>query len=361
MRNMEEKNQWHSSIIQNPRKGGDVIKNYLAYATVVCTFVAGASALENPAASVVQPSAQFAAPIVRTDDNEFVTSELWGGLGELSGNVTYKIGGLYTDATGTSLVNSPLSELKWPVNIPTATIGGTLHFGRFWEVNGLWTGCLDSNAGNLDDSDWEDPSQPRAVTTYSTSDANLTGFITDVGVRCWALNWMSDRQTIYSIGFGAGWLYQDFNWDASNTDQWYPSDPAAGADFVPGLVATYETIANMPYVEVAGQMKIYQVSFFGDIGLSPAMQVSDEDNHILRTILAKTKTTGNAVKATLQGRYDFNQYVFGLIRADLLAYHVDGTESDFVYGGSDLGDAWSIHHEISSVQDNVTVAVGVKF
>lgn len=308
--------------------------------------------------NVVEPAAPMSA--VPGEDRP-ISGELWGGLGSIGGDVTYEIGGAYSDSTGSGHVNSPLSRLKWPVDVLSVTVGGSLNLARFWELTGRWSGSLSSDAGKLEDSDWGNPNNPWVKTTYSLSDTDFDGMTSDIGIRCWALNWVWDRYTSYSIGFGGGWIYQDFRWEASNTDQWYPADPQLGHDWYPGAVGSYKTKVNMPYIETACAMRMPWISFFGSFGYSPSAQVKDEDDHKIRSILANTDAKGDAVKLTLQGRCDYNQYVFALIRADMIAYDVSGTERDVTYAGADAGDSWSIHHEVSSVQDNFTIAIGVKF
>jgi outer membrane protease len=335
-----------------------------ALATVGRAETINARVVDGPNTNVVQPAApvpMIPPAAMRVNDSRRVTCQLWGGLGTMAGDVTYDIGGTYSDATGPSHTRFPLSRLKWPVDVQSATVGGSLVAARFWELTGRWSGNLSSAAGKLEDSDWEDPYDPRLKTTFSLSDTDFSGMTYDVELRCWALNWVLDRQNDYSIGFGAGWLYQNFSWDAHNVDQWDLTDPGMDHIGVPGLAGNYKTDLSMPYLDIACQMRMPSLSFYGSLGYSPITQVSDQDDHKLRSILAKTKADGDAVKLTLQSRYDVNNYEFVLIRADLIAYDVSGTEHDTVYGGNDAGDSWSIDHNISSVQDNLTIAVGVKF
>jgi hypothetical protein len=112
---------------------------------------------------------------------------------------------------------------------------------------------------------------------------------------------------------------------------------------------------------VSGEVRMPRTTFYGSLGYSPIAKVKDVDDHVLRSILANTDADGDAVKLTLQGRYDFHQYIFVLLRADFVNYNVKGTEYDFVYAGEGVGDRWTIDHEIKSVQRNVTLALGLKF
>jgi outer membrane protease len=346
----------------------------LAVMIVFGTFAAvgraetiNARVVDGPNTNAVEPAAPIPPmapiPTIPPAASDRVTLQLWGGVGAMNGDVTYDIGGDYTASDGTfGSVNSPLSRLKWPANVLSATVGGGVTVARFWELTGRWSGNLSSDSGKLEDSDWENPWNPRLKTTYSLSDTDLNAMTVDVGLRCWALNWVLDRQTDYSIGFGAGWLYQDLRWDASNVDQ---QDLTAGR-YAPhtrtaGVVATYKADLSMPYLDFACQMRVPWLSFYGSLGYSPIAQVRDQDDHKLRSLLAKTNADGNAFKLTLQGRCDYNAHVFALVRADLLSYDVSGTMHKTVYAGEGTGDWVTIHNDITSVQDIVTIAIGVKF
>jgi outer membrane protease len=340
-----------------------------AFAAIARAETINARIVDGPNTNVIEPAALVPpvapvapVPTIPPVAKEGITAQLWGGVGAMGGDVTYEIGGDYTASDGSfGTVNSPLSRLKWPVNVLSATVGGSLTAARFWELNARWSGSISSDAGKLEDSDWELAFNPRLKTTYSESDADLNAMTADVGLRCWALNWVLNPQTDYSVGFGAGWLYQDFRWDASNVDQQDMLSPYPNRTMTPGLAATYKVDLSMPYLDIACQMRVPWLSFFGSLGYSPIAQLHDEDDHKLRTLLAKTSADGNAFKLTLQGRCDYNAHVFAVVRADLLTYDVSGTMHKTVYEGADRGDWVTVHNNITSVQDNVTVAIGVKF
>jgi outer membrane protease len=326
--------------------------------TVVCTSAQtfNVRVTDAPGVNAVEPpSAQPAA------DNRAVTFELWGGLGAMSGDVTYQIGGLYSDEAGTVRENFPISELSWPIDVASGTVGCNVNIARYVEIAGQWSGNLSPDAGKSQDSDWEDPQRPGMKTTFSLCDTHFNGYTADIALRCWVLNWVWDPRTGYACGLGVGYMYQDFRWDDDNLDQWYPANPDLGHDTEFGTVASYKAETSMPYIELSGEMRMPWMSFYGSLGYSPSAQVKDEDDHKVRYILAKTDADGDAVKMTLQGRYDYSQYMFALIRADFMSYDVDGTEHDLVYAGNDVGQTWTIDHRITSVQENITLALGLKF
>jgi hypothetical protein len=155
-------------------------------------------------------------------------------------------------------------------------------------------------------------------------------------------------------------LLQSFEWEASNLDQWYPSQPWAGHDYVSGTVITYESQTVMPYATLAARFQMDKLSGFLEVGVGP-VYVEDEDDHVLRDILATTEMTGVGVKGSAELRYDLTEQLFVAGRVSLLSIEADGTEEDIVYGGRNRGATWEIDHEIEITQTTVGVAAGFMF
>jgi outer membrane protease len=300
----------------------------------------------------------FSAPIQSAASNS-VTWNLWGGAGIMNGDVTYQIGGHYEDSTGEGETHFPLSELKWPVNVPFGTVGASVDFNRL-EARGQFSKNLSSDAGQIEDSDWEDEADPDLLTTYSESDTDFEGYIADGSIRYWLLE-TSLREIRTSLAVGAGWLYEYFSWDAENLDQWEPQNPDSEHIIVPGTVGSYEATLNMPYVEAAGKLAFKGLTIEGSLGAAPYAQVHDVDDHKLRYILAKTDADGTAFKASLQARYNFTDKVFLMTQLSYLTFDVDGSEENEVYAGAYEGETWSIDHNVTSDQTHVLLAAGVNF
>ena len=281
-----------------------------------------------------------------------LTGDLWGGVERMGGHVTYQIGeGDYT-----------LSELKWPVDVTFGSIGGRAAAGP-WEACAVFRKNLDSNAGTMEDSDWEDEWNPDLKTTYSESDTDFDGYTMDGAVRYWIMNSpIRDLpDTVASLAAGVGFLHQHFSWDAKDVDQWYPQNPDVPHDIVPGIVGSYETTLNMPYLEVAGRIAHRKLVAKGTIGFAPYATVDDEDDHKLRAIRATTDADGTALKANLEVRYNLANNLFVMAEFNYLNFDTDGTEEDYVYAGPDEGDRWTIDHGIQSDQTSVLLAAGIHF
>ena len=295
----------------------------------------------------------FSAP-VQPSGTKAITWDLWGGVERMSGHVTYQI--------GEDGVQFPLSELKWPVDVTFGSVGGSVCFGK-WEACGLFSKNLDNDAGQIEDSDWEDASNPDLKTTFSKSDTDFDGYTSDGTIRYWLMETpMRDLPgTVVSLAAGVGYLYQHFSWDAMNLDQWYPQNPEIEHDIVSGTIGSYESTLNMPYIEAAGKVVYKRLVMAGTLGFAPYAQVTDKDDHQLRHILADTDADGTALKASLQARYKLTDNLFMMAQVNYLTFDVDGTEEDKVYAGPDEGQTWSIDHKIKSDQTSVLLAAGVDF
>jgi outer membrane protease len=288
-----------------------------------------------------------------------VTWNLWGGAGMMNGDVTYQIGGRYEYAGNVEYGHFPLSELKWPVNVPFGSVGSSVGF-RGWEARGVFSKNLDGDAGKMEDSDWEYEWDTDLLTTYSESDTDFDGYTADGSIRYWLIE-APIRELKASLAVGAGWLYQYFYWDAMNLDQWYPQNPEAQHDIVSGIVGSYESTLNMPYIEAAGKLAFKGLTMAGTLGFAPYAQVTDVDDHKLRYILADTDADGTAYKVSLQARYSFTDHFFMMAQVDYLSFETEGTEEDEVYAGVDEGQTWTIDHDITSEQTSVLLAAGVNF
>lgn len=283
-------------------------------------------------------------------------TDLWGGGGYWYGDVTYQIGGLFTEGGQSAVTHFPLSELKWPIEVPIYTAGGRLTYNGRLEGRATFAVNAGTASGSMEDSDWEYDFAPMLKTTYSESDAAVDAWSLDGGARYWLT---TDRSRRFDFAAGLGYTYQSFEWEASNLDQWYPQNPELGHDLVDGLIGTYEAQVNMPYLEAALQYRGPRLRLEGSFGFAPYMEVSDRDDHLLREILADTDADGTGWKLALEARYAFTSTVFALARAEGLGFNVEGTEYDTVYGGADAGMTWTIDHEITSRQFMGSLALGL--
>lgn len=291
--------------------------------------------------------------------------DIWAGVGKLSGDTTYAIGGeeYWTD---------PISELVWPLDVWMGSLGISAEFGSFFVSGEAFTN-LTSDSGAMEDSDWgilfvETGGNPRfspdSLDIFSTSDAELDATILDLKARYRLV----DTGGI-SLSAGVGWLYQNFYSEATNLNQYSPSaqdeyglsfDPyAATAD---GLAITYEVTYNIPYLEVAAAIQAgKKLSIEASLGYSPIVSVEDEDDHVLRSKLNVGDCDGTALMAAIDGRFNFTGRLFALFGVSYLAVDAEGTQSQRFYAGPLTGIGTDIDLDISSEQAYVYVNGGYAF
>lgn len=287
-------------------------------------------------------------------------TDVWAGLDALGGDVTYEIGGTVRQGAIVEKTHFPLSRLEWPLNVAMLSIGGSAEYGDF-DARARVSRNITADSGTMKDSDWEIEGQPNVLTTYSESDADLSATMFDASARYWVAFPTSNEKEFARLGGGIGVLYQDFSWDAKNTDQWYPQNPGLGHDIFRGTTISYDAKVLMPYVEVGGKLNYGALYLEGRVGLSPYTQVEDVDDHRLRYIKAETDSDGTGAFAELIGRYTFRNNIFLQGALWAMAFDVEGTEKDHVYAGPDAGTRWEIEHKVTSSQARLTVAGGISF
>ena len=305
---------------------------------------------------------------------------IWLNAGMLFGDSTYSIGGSISDNRGNSgEVWDPLSELKWPLDVVLASLGGQAEFGRF-SVRGEISKNVTSNAGDMEDSDWgvyygtygpnPAPGYNFSSSTkdvYSTSSTELDALILDFRGR-FAV-WQGER---FSTKVGLGLRYQNFSMVASDVhqssptfydyhlDKVLPSDPYAYDN--PGKVATYEVTYTIPFAEVSGLYRFgTMLSLESALGFSPFVQASDRDDHLLRSKLSEGSDTGIAWLFDLKLRLQATTHWFAAAGVSGLFISTHGTQKQSYYGGEDVGYQATIDQKITSSQVYSSLEVGFSF
>lgn len=281
------------------------------------------------------------------------------GLGMLSGDTTYQIGGAYDTPSDSGEVHFPLSELEFPLDVYMASVEGSIEFAEKWKVSASVKKNITSDAGKMKDSDWglffDDPN---SLDIYSESDADLEALITDINLR-----YRFYKKSNWSFIAGLGYLRQNFDYEISDLDQWYPSlnDSCGydiGHDYVSGKVLEYEVTYSIPYMEIGTQFKIKdKFSVEASLGYSPIVNVTDEDNHILRSKVSEGDCDGDAILLSLEGRYDFLTHWFLTLHLDYMKIETDGKQKQYTDG------EWTatIDQEIESKQIFTALSVGYAF
>lgn len=287
--------------------------------------------------------------------------DLMVGLGRLNGDTTYQIGGTVDTPSGSVKLHFPISELEFPLDVYMVSLEGSIGFANKWKVSAGVKKNITDDAGKMKDSDWGyywlegyPWAEQSTLDIYSESDADLDAFIIDINLR-------------YRVhrGFlvGLGYIHQNFDYEVSNLDQWYPSsDYYFGVDFphdrVSGRVLEYEVTYNIPYVEIAFMGKATDnFTVETRIGYSPMVNVEDEDQHLLRSKVNKGDCDGTAILFSFGGRYDFFKNWFLTLEFDYAEIETDGESEAFFFGVYDH----TIDLEIESMQLFAGIAVGYEF
>lgn len=284
-------------------------------------------------------------------------------LGKMSGDSTYEIGGKFIGATPSEsgAYHFPISKLEFPLNVTMAALSANVDITDRMSVSARIAKNLSQDAGQFKDSDFLGYTGDNTVLDiYSTSDADLDAKTYDIKFL-YKLFSRPDQ----SVAVGAGYLYQKFDFVASDVDQWYPSGAFVGHDIVGGPVLTYKVAYKIPYVEVAAKARpTDSVSLAASLGYSPSMTAKDEDNHLLRSKLSKGSTDGTAILFNVEGRMDFAKNWYGMARYNYVNIDTEGKQTQTRYAATSEGSAGTIgtiDEKIKSEQSSVYLGVGHAF
>lgn len=310
---------------------------------------------------------------------EGVSFDISPRIGGLYGNTTYQIGGFFNSPEGSGYTMSPLSELKFPLDVEIVNLAagfragfpyhgrsGPARFGWALALEGEYGWNLTKDAGTMQDSDWTEPEFPDFKTIYSESDAELKASVWDVRARFYPVE---GKGTFlgWRVGLGGGYLHQQFDYDVSNVSQWsiYPEYNG----WYDGKVLTYEVTYEIPYAEIAagmtfGEGRTISGAVDARFAYSPWAHASDRDDHILRSKLSEGSCDGDAVIFTLRGRLTFYQHYFATLGVTGIAIDTKGTQTQTQYADTDEGQAGligTIDQKIFSEQTVIDIGLGFAF
>ena len=291
---------------------------------------------------------------------------VWAAVGHKVGDVTYQIGGYYTDYQNGGIVgyeNFPTSELKWPINTLFGEIGTELRLGKYLELRGSFFHNITNNlTGDMQDSDWTTNTEIRDI--YSESSTNFEGYGFDASLRFWLVDRQLKDNQSWSLGIGAGFLYQSYSWQAHNVDQWSPAGTyyAAGQHvYVGGLAGTYDAKIKMTYIELVFKSRINKFELSGSIGGSPYVKTSDQDEHLLRYLSSSGDADGYALKVSLEGKYSFRKNWYTALSFNMIYLDTDGSSETVGYAGTEAGTHYVIEEKIKSRQYDFMLSIGHQF
>jgi outer membrane protease len=303
------------------------------------------------------------------------------GTGVMRGHTTYQIGGDVKYANGDrEELHFPLSELKFPLDVYMASLSASAEFKEKWRLAINVKKNITDDAGTMEDSDWgiwhmgEELPHKRgyvcnpeycssdSLDIYSESDAELDALIIDQDFRYTFLN-KAFRKTRLSFFAGAGLIYENFNYEVSNVDQWYPSyEDYFGVELdhqkVSGKVLTYDIKYYIPYIKAGTSFAFLErFDVEGSFAISPYLIIKDKDNHILRQKESEGELEGSAIMLSVEGRYIFLRHWFLKLALNYMGLYAKGEQEQSLRGS----DFATIDQEITSEQMTAMLKAGVTF
>ncbi len=266
------------------------------------------------------------------------------GIGGLSGDTTYQIGGRYDTPSESGTYHFPISKLEFPLDIWMISIEESKEFvKKKLKVSVGAKKNYTHEAGKMEDSDWLTIANPSQLDIFSQSDAYLDALILDINV-----SYRFFETPHWSLIAGVGYRYQNFDYECKLNRQGSPSG-LPGYDYTgTGSVdLTYEVTYSIPYIEI-GTQYIFKSKWRLDasLGYSPIVHAEDLDVHVLRAKISEGDCDGDAILFSLKGQYAVSRSWFFGLRLDYTYINTNGRQKQYTDG------AWSgtINQEIKSEQ-----------
>ena len=281
---------------------------------------------------VIAPNANCEELLWR-DDNSSISA----GLALMQGDTTYQIGGEVELAdNGSGEVRFPISELIFPLDVYIATFNGKFQLNENWKLTLGVKKNISTASGKMEDSDWgflymqgEPGADPDSLDIYSKSDAKVDLIIAEIGARYY-FSRKTYKHSEVSFFVGGKYIYHNFDFDISNVDEWYPSQPDEPHTQVDGKVLTYEVTKHIPAVIIGTELLSKQkFSFDAYLGFSPLVTVEDKDNHLLRSKISKAECDGDATLISLSGSYKFHPQWTIDLRFDYISIDTKGHQKQY--------------------------------
>ena len=276
------------------------------------------------------------------------------GIGGLSGDITYQIGGMYVTPSGNGTYHFPISKLEFPLNIWMISVEESKEFRKNWKVSVGAKKNYTCAAGKMEDSDWLTEANPSQLDVYSKSDAYLDALLLGINI-----SYKFFERAHWSLNAGVGYRYQNFDYECKLNRQWSPSGLSGWDATGTGSVdLTYEATYSIPYIEI-GTQYIFKNKWSLDasLGYSPIVHAEDLDVHVLRAKVSEGDCDGNAILFSLKGRYSVSRSWFFALQLDYTYINTDGRQKQYTDG------AWSatVDQKITSEQLFGVLSAGYAF
>ncbi len=208
---------------------------------------------------------------------------------------------------------------------------------------------------------WADPD---SLDIYSESDA----FLTAMRARFF-FHYRAVMQEPLAFAIGLGFIYQFFDNEVKNLDQWYPSYSRYD-DYLPaiydehmivkGTILTYRAEYFIPAINTALHGLWGPVALTVALGFSPCAFARDHDDHVLRYKRGKGKALGFAAFSSVSLEYVFAKIVILGVFADIFTVWSKGEQRQTQYqdySGIPKGYIGTVENRIMTRQ----VSLGLKF
>ena len=314
--------------------------------------------VKDPSAILVDPesSGQMFCPIGPPPAGKTQIS-LTSSIESLKGYTQYRIGGNVELATGESgVVRMPISELEFPLDVLMASIGCKISFSGSIIAEITYKENITSDAGELKDSDWGivDPaSDPDRLDIYSESDAGLNAAIVDLKIRGRVYK---NRAGTLDLFTGGRFLYRNFQFEVTNLDQWYPSRPQLGHDYVSGKVIDYELTYYIFAGEFAAEYEIEKFSVGSSVGVA-FVASEDKDQHLLRSKENRSDGIGIGALFSLDGKYRITEHWAAAVQIEYISLYTEGESKAYFNDSYDH----TIDYELESQQASVALGIELTF
>lgn len=284
--------------------------------------------------------------------------ELWmqGGVEAWAGDITYRIGYPVIDSSGQRYYGYfPFSELEFPLDAAFGVVKAGAVFGNSVAVNVQLKKNISEPDDEMIDRDWITESRPSRLDIYSESEVtDFSALVLDGDVSYRFLDW-----DIMQFAAGAGFMYQNFEYETSLIRQWSPSGMSGydyGGDGSTSLI--YEVDATIPYLLVTGTFNVVdRLNINARLALAPWVTVEDEDQHLLRDKVNVGDLEGSAVIFSVDANYDITSQLFVTSGLAHTSIDVDGDMEASFSGVYDH----TVEEELTSRQTSVFVTVGFRF
>ena len=284
--------------------------------------------------------------------------DVTAGIEKLSGDTTYRIG-FPVDFVNFGTVEGyfPFSQLEFPLDVYMLSLGGSIEFTDRWKASLTIQTNITNDPGKMKDSDWTTESDPTSLDIFSTSDTELDAMIWDIN-----LGYTIYKAPKFSFIVGGGYLHQNFDFTASNLDQWYPSNPARPHVRVSGPAIAYEITYDIPYLEVGIQSTINtKFSVGASLGYSPFVTVEDKDQHLLRNKVNRGDLEGDALLFSVEARYNIFTNWFLMFGIDYVTIETDRGNMVATFEGPNSINNHTVTEEVESTQTSAMFTVGYAF